>query len=226
MTEIIFDKDHIALARKGAAIIQRAANRLLKNKGHIVLGIPGGRSVKDLFLQLPSIELPWNKIHIFWVDDRMVPNDHPDSNCLLGYEYFINNLIDNDKIPIKNIHPLDIKSTIHEYSDELKKLNGFDIIILGVGEDGHVGALYPDHHSIKDETDGFFTMDDSPKPPPERMTGSRKLFEKADTAIALILGEGKKDAYTNYKNSDSNINSCPAKLIDTIKNGYILTDLK
>ena len=74
----------------------------------------------------------------------------------------------------------------------------YDIILLSSGEDGHVGALYPDHHSVADQHHGFIVMDDSPKPPPERMTSSLSLMQTAEVALLLFVGEAKREAYERF----------------------------
>ncbi len=93
------------------------------------------------------------------------------------------------------------------YEEVLAK-HGFryDIILLSSGEDGHVGALYPHHHSIMDKHHGFIVMDDSPKPPPERMTSSLSLMQTADTALILFVGEAKREAYIKF--NDAAVSRC------------------
>ncbi len=223
-TQIIYNKDRNKLAEKAIEIISNAVNRL-KEKNHVILGIPGGRSVKEIFESFKTAELPWDKIHIFWVDERMVPLDDPESNYKLAFDSFISELIAKKKIRKENVHPFDIGQGVEAYNNEFRKYKKFDIIILGVGEDGHVGALYP-NHSVKNDSAEYFTMDDSPKPPPDRLASSRKMLEKSDTSIALIFGEAKKDAYKGYLDSSLVVTDCPVKLINKIGNSYILTDVK
>jgi len=70
----------------------------------------------------------------------------------------------------------------------------FDLILISSGEDGHVAALFPNHHSVRKQAEYFLTMNDSPKPPPERMTASLSLLKRSTIALVLFYGEGKKDA--------------------------------
>ncbi|RLG14839.1 MAG: glucose-6-phosphate dehydrogenase, partial [Candidatus Nanohalarchaeota archaeon] len=109
-------------------------------------------------------------------------------------------------------------------NEEFRKFQPFDIVLLGAGEDGHVAALFPQHHSIRHEGEEYFTMPDSPKPPVERLTASKKMLEGADTAIALFLGEGKRQALQNFKNPELSTLECPAKLIRNAAYPYVLTD--
>lgn len=230
MTRIIYNKDRKKLAIKAVRIISDYINKSSKDK--IVLGIPGGRSVKDLFELFKSTDkIQWQKVRIFWIDERLVPTGSPELNYKLAHKSFIYKLIKENKLPVQNIHPFKLIEALPDkgsrvYTQELKKFGKFDIIILGIGEDCHVGALYPNHHSIKNETKEYFIMGDSPKPPKKRITASRNMIEKADIAVVLFLGEEKREAYRKYLSKGLGIVECPVKLIDSISNSYILTDLK
>ena len=79
------------------------------------------------------------------------------------------------------------------YRDEIKTHGGaYDIVLLSSGEDGHVGALFPKHNSIKNDSDFFIFMKDSPKPTPHRMSASKKLLRKSQISILLVSGLTKK----------------------------------
>ena len=78
---------------------------------------------------------------------------------------------------------------LSSYVKDLKDHGGkYDIVVLSSGEEGHVGALYPGHHSISDESEFYIKMNDSPKPPPNRMTSSRKLLKSAKYFMILLFG--------------------------------------
>ena len=231
MTEIIVDKRE-NLEQKAADIISDSINNLLKKQETVVLAIPGGRSVTGIFKNLKEKNIPWKKAHIFIVDERLVPIDHKESNFRLAKESFIEELINKGLLPKENTHPFILNksepdSGISAYQEEIKKHGSiYDIVLLSSGEDGHIGALYPSHHSIKDNSDYYITMHDSPKPPKDRMTMSKKLLSKSKVAILLFFGEGKRQAYNKFLDKSINISSCPAKLINQIKHSYVLTDLK
>ena len=77
-----------------------------------------------------------------------------------------------------------------------------------------------------DNSEYFIVMDDSPKPPPNRMSMSRRLLLKAQVAVLLMLGEGKRQAYENFNDDSLDNRSCPAKLIEAINESYLVTDLE
>ncbi len=226
MTTVVCRNSVDELAKEAAEILSSAISRILQRQNSVVLAIPGGRSVQPLWKLLAWEKLQWNKVHIFMADERVVPPVHPDSNYRLAYEFFLDRLIESGKMPWQNVHPFSPEMGSGSYYSELKKVGGkADIIILGVGEDGHVGALYPNHHSIKNDLEGYIAMDDSPKPPAERVTMSRKLMQRADTALLLFIGEGKRETYEKFKSGDDAI-ECPARLVKKIRNAYVLTDLR
>ena len=210
--------------REAILLINKEIKNILNYKDKVVFGLPGGRSVKTLFDELIKSDVPWHKIHFFMVDERLVTIDDEQSNFKLVKEQ----LLDKIDIPKENLHPFIVDEakkdygTI-EYLNELNDYGGYDIIVLGVGEDGHVGALYP-NYTINNDSEEFIVFHDSPKLPKDRMTASRKMLLKAKLGIVLFIGEGKKQAYENYLDSKLTLNECPAKLVNKIKNKIILTD--
>lgn len=230
MTEIIVSEIR-NLEEKAAEIISDSINILLKQQETVVLAVPGGRSVSGIFGQLKGKKIPWKKVHIFMVDERLVPINSKESNFKLVKKTLIWGLAKKGILPQKNIHPFIPNKNksdfgISSYKEELNKHGGiYDITLLSSGEDGHIAALYPAHHSIKDESEYYIIMHDSPKPPKNRMTMSKNLLLKSKVVILLFLGETKREAYTKFLDKSININSCPAKLVNSIKDSYILADL-
>ena len=98
MTEIIVD-ERKNLEEKAADIISESINKIAKDQEEVVLAIPGGRSVSGIFNQLKEKNIPWKKVHIFMVDERLVPIDHKESNFKLAKESFIEELIKKGLLP-------------------------------------------------------------------------------------------------------------------------------
>lgn len=231
MTEIIKDKRE-NLEKVAAQIIKEAIQELLKIKEKVVLAVPGGRSVAGIFENLLTEQIPWQKVHIFMIDERLVTVTDKESNFKLAKDTFIDRLETRGQLPMSNIHPFMIDESsddygISDYTEELKSVGArYDIILLSSGEDGHIGALYPNHNSIKSESDYYIYMNDSPKPPKGRMSASKNLLLKSKAAIIVLFGDEKRDALNNLLDKKLDIIDCPAKIIDEIENSYILTDLK
>jgi len=204
-------------------LIADKLKELMEMKNKVILAVPGGRSVALIFENLVKEDIDWHKVHIFMVDERMVELNDKDSN----FKILKDHLIMPAKISQDNIHPFKIEEGIKSYKQELEELGGsFDIILLSSGEDGHIAALYPNHNSIKNNDEFFISMEDSPKPPKDRMSSSRNLLERSKNAVLMFIGESKMQAYKNFLNNDLSIEECPAKLLNEVENLIIYTDLK
>jgi 6-phosphogluconolactonase len=230
MRTIIAQKEEID--RQAAGVIEDAIGRLLEYQDYVVLAVLGGTSVSGIFEQLKSRKIPWQRVHVFMVDERLVPLDNPESNYRQVYDTLLSELITRDELPEGNVHPfvLDKKrqdNGVSAYEEELKNHGGrYDVVLLRSGEDGHIGALYPNHHSVEDDAEYFITMNDSPKPPPNRMTMSRKLLLRSQVAILLFLGEGKREALNKFRDDRLDCRAVPSRLVQQVKEAYVFTDLR
>lgn len=231
MTTTISSKNKDELDRFTLNIMVNSTEELLRNQDKVVIAIPGGRSVQGVFELLGEDSISWERVHIFMVDERLVSLSHQDSNFKLAQEIFLNKLVTKGVLPEENIHPFVLDRDaedfgIFHYEQELKRHGGiYDIVLLSAGEDGHIGALYPNHHSIKSEADFYLTMKDSPKPPKARMTLSRKLLLKSKVTILLFFDKTKKEAYRKFSGGQVHYQACPAKLVLMIDDSYVITNL-
>ncbi|MCK5072749.1 MAG: 6-phosphogluconolactonase [Bacteriovoracaceae bacterium] len=231
--KIISNTDKSKLNISALRILEESILNILKNKNHLTLGISGGRGVTELFkLMGNSTNIPWNLVHIFTVDERCVPITHEDSNYKLANDLFINRLTDKGLLPKINVHPFSYNELLNDfgvsnYNQQLRNLGGkLDLIIIGMGDDGHIASLFPHHDSIKNEDEFFISIKNSPKPPPSRMSSSKKLLMNTHTSLLLSFGTSKQNAFSNFKNDSLSVYDCPAKIIKSIPNSYIFTDLE
>ncbi|HII71993.1 TPA: 6-phosphogluconolactonase [Candidatus Woesearchaeota archaeon] len=228
--EMIQDNDRKKLDEKAVKLIEESVKRIVAERGRAVLAVCGGTSVSGIFEGLKKTDIPWEDVHIFMVDERLVPSSHPDSNYRLAYKGFIEYLEDKEVLPQANSYSVrlgdDDEETIEDYTEELERCGGrYDILLLSSGEDGHIGALYP-NHSVLDDSEAFVIMHDSPKPPPNRMTMSRNLLLGSEVAVLLFYGEGKKEALMRFQDEEVSWEECPAKLVMELPEAYVLTDIK
>ncbi len=235
MAMTISSKNKQTLDQMAVDIISNSTMKLLKDRDWVVLAIPGGRSVRGIFRHLVEErnigKIPWQNLQIFMADERLVPIDHKDSNFKLAKEIFLDKAVSRGVLPEENVHPfiLDTKKAdfgVFDYERELKQYaTGYDIVVLSAGEDGHIGALYPNHHSVYDESEFFLSMTDSPKPPRDRMTLSTNMLLRSDTAIVLFIDKAKKGAYRAFLDGQLDYRSCPAKLVLSVHDSYVITNL-
>ena len=159
------------------------------------------------------------------VDERLVSIKDKESNFRLVKEGL------SEAISNSNLHPFvydesSDDSGLKSYEEEIRKFGGsFDIVLVSSGEDGHIGALYPNHSSIVNNSDILISMTNSPKPPSKRMSISRKFLLKTKIGILLFKGEIKKQAYINFLDETLDYKKCPAKLISKLPESYVLTNI-
>tara|TARA_Y100000310_G_scaffold50135_1_gene46233 strand:- start:309 stop:1001 length:693 start_codon:yes stop_codon:yes gene_type:complete len=219
------------VAPKVVSILKKSIKDLSKNKDYITLAIPGGRSVIPIFKLLKQDKrISWKKINIFMVDERLVPINHKDSNFKLAKNLFLDHLLKSGRLPEENVHPFILKKEkdqgIKFYEKDLKRYKSrYDIILLSSGEDGHIGALYPNHNSITNNAKYFITMKNSPKPPKNRMSMSKNLLLRSKVVILLFTGNAKKQAYEKFLDNNIKIIDCPCKLIQKVPRSYVITDI-
>jgi 6-phosphogluconolactonase len=230
MISIKDDLKNISLLAANEII--EAARNISKTKEHVLLALPGGRSVKGIYEELAESEDPiWRKIHIFLVDERVVPIDDSESNFKLIQDSFAKTLIEKNILPKENLHPLIIDKKekdfgAKKYTSILNKYGGqFDIVLVSSGEDGHIAALYPDHKALKVSGKEYLFLDDSPKPPIKRITASVELISKAKFLIVVFIGESKLEAYDRFNNARIPIIDCPVKIAYKIDHSIVYTDL-
>ncbi|MFC1769351.1 6-phosphogluconolactonase [Nanoarchaeota archaeon] len=215
MMEEIFNESKSKLDEIAVTLLEESVNEILSTKDSVVIGLCGGESVQGFYNLLKKSKLPWSKIHIFMVDERLVDLKHKDSNYRMVYGEFIYKIENSKLISPENLHPFLVSKDkedkgLADYKDELEIWGGsFDIVILSSGEDGHVASLFPDM-SVKDRSDSFILVNNSPKLPKGRITASRKLIQKSSVAFLFFIGEEKKGALEKFYDEKISEIKCPA----------------
>ncbi len=212
------------LAEKAVLLLLEAAGKVLGNQAHVVIALPGGTSVVEIYKNLAKKTFAWDRVHFFLLDERLVPGDHPQSNFRLVQDH-LGSTVPPALIHRFNYYPDNPDQGIIDYNSELKACGSrFDIVLASSGEDGHIGSLFPNHPLLEKNDDGFLLVSDAPKPPPGRMSAGRRLIRGADSGILLFFGSGKAAALRNFMNDKLSVDDCPAKLMAGLPNFYLLTD--
>ncbi len=209
---------------------------LSSTESKLLVGLPGGRSVTPFLEQLVRLhdELgrrEWERLHFFFVDERMVSLQSPESNYHLVQSVFFEPALNEGFLTESQIHPFIYDQEkkdegLSDYNDAFNSLGGrFHIVILGVGEDGHIASLFPKHPSIRETVERFVFTENSPKPPLRRITATRSMLSKAECGMAIFVGEGKMEAYQRFYNNDLTVEECPVKLLKDIDEMYLITNL-
>jgi 6-phosphogluconolactonase len=221
---MIIRGNRAAMEKKAAWILAENLQNLLTGQRRVVLAVCGGRSVAGIFRHLAGENVDWEKVHIFMVDERLLPSGHPDSNFRLVGEHLGNVL------SLATVHPFAYipdreGQGAREYTRELGGLGGrFDIVLLSSGEDGHIASIFPGHSSVLDESDGYLPVLDAPKPPPARMSASIRLLRRSRVGLLVFFGRKKREALKTFLDDTVPLADCPARLVGLLPEHYILTD--
>jgi 6-phosphogluconolactonase len=218
LSSTIVDSDE--LARVSAQwIADRLRDALAIDEKRASLALAGGTTPREVYEALTRESLPWEKVHIFFGDERCVPPDHPDSNYRMVKESLL------DRVPIlpENVHRpraemSDRAGAARAYEEELPDI--LDVMVLGIGEDGHTASLFPSSSVLSEDTRRYVPVT-GPKPPPERLTVTPVVIAAASSLIVLAKGEGKAAAVARALEGDWDPTSTPAQLA---RKGYWVLD--
>ncbi len=202
--QVVSDPEN--LAQGCVDIFKSEAEKAISTKKVFYIAISGGHTPKHFFelLGKHSHDLPWDKIQLFWVDERYVPPDSPQSNYKLAKDTFLNKV----PIPEKNVHRIptefsDFKDAAKKYEEIIKSIfkleQGqkpiFDLIVLGMGPDGHTGSLFPNSYATFDTDDlacvvypGVETHGNASLP---RITLTHPILCAAKHLLVLVSGKEK-----------------------------------
>jgi 6-phosphogluconolactonase len=161
------------------------------------VALPGG-SVATTFLPvLAGLAVDWAHIDLFWIDERAVPPDHPDSNYGMASRL----LLTPARVPPPRIHRMqgelpELDQAARRASDELRSVAGdpprLDLALVGVGEDGHVASIFPGLRRAP--VDPVIAVHDAPKPPARRLTMTLPVLADAGIVVVAAFGAAKAEA--------------------------------
>lgn len=188
-------------ASKAAAdFIADKIQHTIKDNDVCNVALPGGNSPAKCLFYLSTKPLDWEKIHWYLGDERCVPVGDQARNDLMLEKHLWS------KLTSKNIHPiaaeLGAQAAASAYADDISSIECFDIVFLGMGEDGHTASLFPDNKALED-TRSVVPVFNSPKPPSDRVSLSVSTIQKAKCRIVLTGGKTKSEVIKRIKNNES-----------------------
>ncbi len=207
---VVVLEDAAAVAREGAARFIVLAQQAIAARGAFHAALSGGKTPAAMYRILAAPDSPargtvdWNRIHLYFSDERTFPPDHPDSNYGLAKR----ELISKVPIPAGNVRRMeaeraDAQRAAEEYEALLRKnlpagpggFPCFDLIYLGMGPDGHTASLFPGSKGLHETARAVIVHHVVPPnfPPCERMTFTFPLLNAARMVIFLVSGADKKD---------------------------------
>ena len=168
-------------------------------RDRLSMALPGGSAAEALLPALARAALDWTRWDFFWGDERAVAPGHPDSNYGLGRRLFLGPIeADPRRVHRMKAEGPDLEAAANQYEAEMVAVLGdppaLDLVLMGMGPDGHVCSLFPGHRALGEETRYVLAISDSPKPPPRRVTLSLRALDEARVVCVAAFGEGKAEA--------------------------------
>ncbi len=197
--------------------------KMVSQKNEFFLCLSGGSTPEIIFQTLSKEyknKIDWTKVHLFWGDERCVPPDNSESNFGMTKKYLLN-FID---IPEKNVHRIygenDPETEMIRYSEEIKKIipskNGFpdfDLIILGLGEDGHTASIFPNQMNVL-HSENICEVAIHPSTERKRITITGNVINNAKEITFLVTGESKSEILKKVLVEKNN--NLPAEFINPV----------
>jgi 6-phosphogluconolactonase len=206
-------RNPVVLEQAAVAEILRAARESIAARGAFRIVLAGGNTPRKVYEALRSAQADWPHWHVYFGDERCLPPEHEERNsrmATLAWLAYVD-------IPIANIHAipaeLGAEDAAEAYARVVDDIALFDLVLLGLGEDGHTASLFP-HHDLGRAPDAPSTLavQDAPKPPPQRVSLSARRLSEARAVMFLVTGSSKAQAVADWRAG----NSIPAASITPV----------
>jgi len=180
------------------------------------LALAGGETPRGCYERLarpPYREsLPWGSVFVYWSDERQVPLDDPASNYAMAKAA----LLDHVPIPPEQVFPLvaDPTPTLRRVPADAGGRPRFDVIHLGLGDDGHTASLFPGSPVLQEVRALAAVVHNAPKPPPERLTFTLPLINAARAVLFMVQGASKREALARVRRRDPDVPASHVQPVD------------
>lgn len=215
--EVLSDKP--AIVNRALELILSKIEPAIQQRGQFTIALSGGSTPKPLYEAIANQKLPWDKIHVFWGDERYVSPEHQDSNQLMARRAWL----DKVEISESNIHPMptdaaEPSQAAVKYEEHLQKFfqvspgefPALDVNLLGMGDDAHTASLFP-HTEALAVKDRLVTVGN--KDGNSRLTFTYPFINAARCVIFLVAGENKKPALAQVFAPQADSSTYPSRLI-------------
>ena len=198
--EIRICADRQTLVATAYTLILERIQTAIAERQSCTIALSGGSTPQPLYAALALADLPWDRIHIFWGDERYVPASDPDSNYGMTRRVWL----DLVPIPAANVHPIPTdlaqpqlaaaeydRQILAHFGLEAGSIPVFDLVLLGMGDDGHTASLFPQTAALS-VVDRLVTVGD--KDGQARLTFTFGILNQARSTIFLVAGASKRPA--------------------------------
>ena len=189
--------DSQTLAQAAAEAVLEAAREAIAARGEFRLVLAGGRTPELAYRMLAKAEADWPRWRIYFGDERCLPPHDPERNSEMARVAWLGRV----PIPAGNVFSiraeLGPETAAARYAAMVRDALPFDLVLLGMGEDGHTASLFPGHRHP--ETELVHPVYRAPKPPPERVSLSAAALGNARRVLILVSGAGKREAVQRWR---------------------------
>lgn len=194
----IVKSDSSSVAFDACEIIKNAAKSAIKQHGKFRIVLAGGTTPERIYTMLAEESLDWGNWEIFLGDERCLPEESDERNSKMAKR----TLLDRVDIPLQNIFFIssELGSDIaaKQYAETIQSKLPFDLVLLGMGEDGHTASLFPGH--VHDTNELVHAVQDAPKPPADRVSISASSLSNSQQVLIIVTGTGKRDRVEDWLN--------------------------
>jgi 6-phosphogluconolactonase len=227
MSDVRILPDPSAVARAAAEYIVDTCSQGTRDQGVAYLALAGGSTPVAAYTLLSqpgyASRIEWDRLQVFWSDERLVPPDHADSNYRLVEQALLRNI----PIPTENIHRMrgELAQTeaAQDYENEMRTIlvpdkNGFpcfDLMMVGMGDDGHIASLFPGSPALLEPQRWAVATEHNQPPPPlvARLTLTLPVINAAAAVLVIVTGEKKADRVREVLEEDPPGEPIPARLV-------------
>lgn len=220
--DIVVFPDTEMLTYAAADYVVKVAQESIASHGRFIFALSGGTTPRKLYGLLATepyrSQIVWEKVEIFWSDERCVPPDDAESNYRLAQEVMLSQLtLSPNQIHRMPADEADREVAAEKYSQEMQRVFGetlprFDLIQLGMGPEGHTASLFPHQPSLHEQQRLTIPVT-VPKPPPPRLTFTPPVLNAARHILFLVTGSEKADAVQAVLEGNYQPDEYPAQIV-------------
>jgi len=192
--------DSRALERAAVEIMLSGARRAIGERGRFLVVLAGGDTPRAAYRALRPADADWAAWHVYFGDERCLPADDPARNSRMAAQAWL----DRVPIPAHQVHAIPAElgalGAARSYAGTLRAVGEFDLVLLGLGEDGHTASLFPGRSwGTGPGAPDTLAVLDAPKPPPQRVSLSAARLSRARQVVFLVAGESKRRALSEWR---------------------------
>lgn len=188
------------LRHAAIAFVLQCAQSAIAARGRFDIVLSGGHTPKSIYEGLCDASADWASWHVWHGDERCLPPEHEGRNSKMAHDAWLAHV----SIPADHIHLIAAELGAIEaarlYSSALKDMGEFDLVLLGLGEDGHTASLFPGHAWESQPPMPAIPVSNAPKPPPDRVSMSASRLSLTKNVLYIVTGSDKQSAVNLWKN--------------------------